>query len=113
MSDVAIEKIEELLEDERTALLSGDLAALDGIAQRKEALLEDLAWARPASDALKSLRRKAERNAELLEAATKGLRAAMRRVAEIRRANGPLRTYGQDGAEQTLGAQAGSFERRA
>lgn len=113
MSDVAIEKIDDLLEDERTALLSGDLAALQGIAERKEALLQELAHARPGGDALKALRRKAERNAELLEAATKGLRSVMRRVAEIRRANGPLKTYGQDGAQQTLGTGGASFERRA
>ena len=113
MSDVTIEEIDALLEDERTALLSGDLAALGGIAERKEALVAALAKSRPEGEALRALRRKAERNAELLEAATKGLRSVTRRVAEIRRANGPLKTYGRDGTQQTLGSGHRSFEKRA
>jgi hypothetical protein len=113
MSDARIEEIEALLDDERTALLSGDLAALGDIAARKEALAAGLSATPLDGDTLKALRRKAERNAELIEAAMKGVRSVTRRVAEIRRANGPLKTYGQDGSQQTLGPGNGSFERRA
>ena len=113
MADTMIEQIDALLEDERTALLSGELAALEGIAERKEALAGELAQTRPHGGDLAALRRKAERNAELLQAATKGLRSVMRRVSEIRSANGPLKTYGQDGFAQTLGGAGGSFEKRA
>jgi flagellar biosynthesis/type III secretory pathway chaperone len=113
MPDVTIEGIDELLEDERRALLSGDLMALSSIADRKEALAQQLSGTKPAGPELVALRRKAERNAELLEAATKGLRSVTRRLAEIQRANGPLETYGQDGTRHTLGAGRGSLEKKA
>jgi hypothetical protein len=113
MPDSTIEEIDLLLEDERAALLSGDLAALPGVAERKEVLARALEQVRPTAEALRTIQAKTERNADLLAAAAKGLRSVTRRVAEIRSANGPLKTYGQDGTQQTLGSVAGSFEKRA
>ncbi len=113
MSDTKMDEIETLLDDERTALLSGDLMALGDIAARKESLAASLSHYSFDREALSALRRKAEKNADLIEAAMKGLRSVTRRIAEIRRANGPLTTYGQDGSQQTLGSGGGSFERRA
>jgi flagellar biosynthesis/type III secretory pathway chaperone len=111
-SDIETE-IETLLEAERNALLLGDFAALSDLLARKQALVAELAASGVGASALRRLRAMAERNATLLEASMRGLRGASRRLSEIRRANGPLYTYGQDGAQQTLGTPAGSFERRA
>lgn len=113
MSDRRFAAIDRLLDDERAALLAGDLAALPGLAERKEALARDLADSPPLGDALAVLRAKSERNAELLAAAAKGVRTVVRRIGEIRQANGPLRTYGRDGTQQTLGSAASSMEKRA
>jgi flagellar biosynthesis/type III secretory pathway chaperone len=113
MSDSTFENVERLLDAERAALLSGDLGALAGIAERKESLVRELAESEPARGGLARLRAKAERNAELLTASAKGVRAVVRRVGEIRDANGPLKTYGRDGTQQTLGSAAGSLEKRA
>jgi flagellar biosynthesis/type III secretory pathway chaperone len=112
MPDTILADLDRLLDEERAALLSGNLAALPTIVVRKEALSSGLAIAAP-SPAARRLRRKAERNAELLAAAGKAIRGVIRRMAEIRSANGPLKTYGCDGTQQTFGSAAGSFEKRA
>ena len=113
MSDPRFAEVEQLLDDERAALLSGELGALAGLAERKEALVRDLTDSRPEGGALAALKAKSERNAELLAAAAKGVRTAMRRIGDIREANGPLKTYGRDGTQQTLGSSGGSLEKRA
>ena len=113
MSDSRFVEVERLLDEERAALLSGDLKALAALVQRKEALARELTDSEPAHGALAALRAKAERNAELLSAAAKGVRTVIRRIADIRDANGPLRTYGRDGTQQTLGSAGGSLEKRA
>jgi flagellar biosynthesis/type III secretory pathway chaperone len=113
MPDVKIEDVERLLDDERAALLAGDLAALGGIAERKQALVNALDRGEPARATLTALKLKVERNAELLGAAARGVRTVLRRVTEIREANGPLKTYGRDGTQQTLGSSASTLEKRA
>jgi flagellar biosynthesis/type III secretory pathway chaperone len=113
MSDPRYTEIEALLDDERAALLAGDFTALPGLAERKEALLEDLAGSEPARGTLAALRGRAERNAELLAAASRGVRTVVRRIADIRDANGPLKTYGEDGRHRTLGSVSGALEKRA
>lgn len=112
MPDTTIEELDRLLDDERAALLAGDLDALPAIVERKEDLTVRLATATPTPEAGR-LRAKSQRNAELLAAAGKSLRGVIRRMTEIRSANGPLKTYGQDGTQRTLGSVAGSFEKRA
>ena len=81
-------QLELLLDQTAEALLSGDLAALSRFAPLIEAI--DLKPTdRPTAE---RLRTKAERNPRLLEAATRGVKSAGLRVAEIKR--GPtLTTY--------------------
>ncbi|MES2913567.1 MAG: hypothetical protein V4753_00495 [Pseudomonadota bacterium] len=83
-----MKQLELLLDDAAKALLSGNLAALARLSPQIEAI--DLKATDRAS--AERLRTKAERNARLLEAATRGVKAARLRVAEIVR--GPeLTTY--------------------
>lgn len=112
MAEVSIEEIETLLDEERAALLAGDFDRLGEIAEEKEALADNLSRVGPSGE-FRSLRAKAMRNADLLEAASTSIRGVTRRLAEIRKANGPLKTYGQDGMPRTLGPTDGSFEKRA
>ena len=114
MTDTTIvERASALLEDERAALVAADFKALEDVATRKEALFEELRRTRAPEASLARLRQAAERNAALLAASARGLRAVTRRIAEIRAATGSLRTYSQDGRAQTVGAGQGSLERRA
>jgi hypothetical protein len=95
-------QLELLLDDAAEALLSGNLAALALLAPQIESI-SLIATDRPTAE---RLRTKAERNVRLLEAATRGVKAARLRVAEIVR--GPaLTTYDARG-QKALIAPIGS-----
>lgn len=92
--------LEDLLDLIRDALLAGDLARLAGLESRVAAEADRI----PALDAVSArrLQRKASRNAGLLLAAGRGLRAARDRMADI--AAGPgLSTYDSHGRKSSLG----------
>jgi hypothetical protein len=94
-----LERLDDLLDATRDALLAGDLAALTGLGDRVAAEVDRL----PVLDARDAnrLRFKAERNARLLQAAGRGLRAARDRMAEI--TSGPsLTTYDKEGRKARL-----------
>lgn len=106
MSRAAMEqKLFELFERERDLLLAGRLDDL-GECARAKAALGDISHLPPES--LFRLQTLAKRNAALLEAAGRGLRAAARRVTEFRSGAVALKTYGADGrrhSPQGIGAQ--------
>ncbi|MDH3264318.1 MAG: flagellar biosynthesis protein FlgN [Paracoccaceae bacterium] len=104
-----------LLEQERAALLSGDLAQLPALVAGKERLLLALeeATARPDADALDRLKARATANQALLDAALRGVRAARARL-ETARAGGPaLSTYDARGKAESHAPERPSIERRA
>ena len=79
--------LENLLDQAAEALLRGDLAALPALSDAIESAAQDL----PEDTALaERVRRKADRNARLLQAAARGVRAARGRLTEI--ASGPVLT---------------------
>ena len=91
--------LEDLLDRTRDALVAGDLAALAALAPRVEALTDSLAKL-DARDAQR-LHRKASRNALLLQAAARGVRAAQGRFGEI--VAGPtLTTYDSRGRKEAI-----------
>lgn len=90
--------LDDLLDQAHAALLAGDLAALGRIAPEVEAAAAQVPRDRAAAE---RLQRKAERNAALLQAATRGLRAAQSRLLQI--AEGPvLTTYDAQGRRATV-----------
>lgn len=90
-------QLELLLDDAAEALLSGNLAALALLTPQIESI-DPKAADRTSAE---RLRTKAERNARLLEAATRGVKAARLRVAEI--ARGPtLTTYDARGQKAQI-----------
>lgn len=90
--------LEDLLDQTHAALITGDLATLTALAPKVEAAADDFPRDRAAAD---RLRRKAERNAALLQAAGRGIRAAHARLAEI--TQGPvLTTYDARGRRATV-----------
>lgn len=90
-------QLEDLLDQVAAALLVGDLAAVARLTSEIEA-----ARINPANRAgAEQLQRKAQRNARLLEAATRGVRAARLRMTEITR--GPtLTTYDARGQKAEI-----------
>ncbi|WP_127901258.1 flagellar biosynthesis protein FlgN [Solirhodobacter olei] len=108
-----MQALSDLLESEMDLIRRADFPGLDGVAERKEALLAALlAGPAPAPEALERLRNQALRNAGALEAARQGLRAAARRLAEIAGSTRP-QTYDAEGRRNGLAPGAGQLERRA
>jgi hypothetical protein len=101
--------LEELLDQAHDALLAGDLAALDRIGAGIEPLADTL----PARDhaTAERLRQKAERNARLLQAAARGVKAALARLTEIAAAP-TLTTYDCRGRRAEVGPMPASAVRR-
>lgn len=101
--------LETLLDQTRDAVLIGDLASLADLAPRVAALAEDLPRLDP--EAAARLIRLAERNAQLLQAATRGLRAAQARLGEI--VDGPtLTTYDARGRKAAIALPSRLMPRR-
>jgi hypothetical protein len=101
--------LETLLDQTRDAVLAGDLQTLAALAPQVAAMTDDL----PRLDAVvaERLRSKAERNAQLLQSATRGIRAAQGRLQEI--AAGPtLTTYDARGQRAAIAPVSAVSPRR-
>lgn len=86
----------QLLDQVYTALLQSDYGALPGLTARLDRELQTPS--EPLTEArLQIIHRRAERNAACLLAAQRGIRAARRRLAEIRSTASGLVTYDRSG----------------
>lgn len=110
-----IDGLDTLLDEERSAVLDGDLAALSELLTRKEALLGQLEGLDGDEKArLDKLQAKASSNQALLDGSLKGLRAVADRLATLQRVRENLETYGSDGRKSVVNAPAPStLEKRA
>ena len=96
--DQGTDRLAALLAEERRCLLAGDIDRLADLAPEKQALAEALArQPRPAGSDVTGLATQARRNQVLLDAAADGLRAALRRVTELRNLHRGRGTYGAGG----------------
>lgn len=109
MKDDLATEIEALLGDLRDCLLSGRIEQLEAIEAALSAALPRLAGRDPQT--LQQLLALAEANRPLLQAATRGVRAARRRLAEIAAALDGLVTYDHAGQRQSA-APATRLHRR-
>jgi len=87
--------VESLLDDQRAALLAGDLASLSLMPDRLERALQRLAGHRPPPAATARLAQVAQRNAALLQAASRGVAQTSARLTATRA--GSLTTYDATG----------------
>ena len=101
---VAEHRAAQLLDAVHHALMQSDFATLERLGQ---ALLAEIERPSQAFDpaSLQVVRQKADRNARCLLAATRGIKSARRRVADIQNAANGLVTYDRSGkrAEVTAG----------
>lgn len=114
-AQVLIDKLDDLLEEERRALLEGDLDAIGVLLTRKEALIDALNALAPARQPdLSGLQVKVTRNQALLDGALEGIRKVAGRMAAFRKIRKSLETYDQSGRKTTIQGEAEhSVERRA
>jgi len=109
MSAKTIEALNSLLDEERAALLDGDLEQLTHLLASKEALIDEMNEA-PQTDlpAMQALDGKVKRNQLLLDGAMEGIRSVAQRLAQLRQAKGALETYGPDGKRYDIPLAADS-----
>ncbi|WP_099828061.1 hypothetical protein [Oceaniglobus indicus] len=105
-------RLEQVLDEERRALLSGDLTSLASILRRKETLLARLEKDPPASARLDVLRRAADQNQALARAARDGINTVRMRLDEVGR-NTPAETYGADGRRTQIITPRHTLAKRA
>ncbi|MFY9237854.1 MAG: flagellar protein FlgN [Roseovarius sp.] len=114
-SQTLIDTLDDLLEEERKALLDGDLDAIGRLLSRKEALIDALNALTPAGQPnLTRLQGKVSRNQALLDGALEGIRKVAARMAAFRKIRKTLETYDQSGRKTTIqGEVEHKVERRA
>lgn len=111
MARDSLKGLSDLLDQERKALLSGDLTALSGLSRRKELMVQRLASEADAAELMR-LEAKLTLNGELLAAAAEGLKAGIARLRVI--ATPPaLSTYDGRGIRRDLPSSSSDFSRRA
>lgn len=101
---------EQVLDQMHNAILIADFPELGRLAPKLEAALQDAGQIKTPA-ALQSIQRKAERNAACLLAAGRGVRSALRRLAEVQGAGTALITYDGSGKRADHGA-TGQLTRR-
>lgn len=105
----------ELLEQERAALVHGELGTLSDLTDEKEDLISQIN-ANPLNEAeqLGQLQVMLSRNQALLNSALEGIRAVADRMAELRKVRQGLETYDQTGQRNWVGVSlTGKLEKRA
>ncbi len=110
-----INSLRILLDQERAALLDGNLEAIAVLLQRKELLIDQLNTQVPKpSDAISELQGKVIRNQELLDGALEGIRKVAARMAAVRRIRNNLETYDESGRKSEIsGVVDHKVEKRA
>lgn len=110
--DLNGDTLEAVLQDVYLALRAGDLARLEELCTRTEVALARISGA-PDARMAERLRHLAQRNAACLDAAARGIRAARRRVVEIRDAQTGTRTYDGNGQCQLIARHSDRLSCRA
>jgi len=110
-----IAALDTLLEDEREALVNGDLERLQAFMEEKAAIIDRLnSLPDLEAEQLAPVQTKVRRNQALLGGALDGIRAVADRMAEMRRVRTGLETYDRSGQRTSLSAPPRPrIERRA
>ncbi|MEE4188852.1 MAG: flagellar biosynthesis protein FlgN [Roseobacter sp.] len=110
-----IADLDDLLEAERAALLSGNLENIGRLLDRKEALIDEMSVLEAIPPGpLHQVTGKLRRNQDLLDHALEGIRSVATRLATLRRVRETLDTYDSNGTKKAIRIAAdGSLEKRA
>jgi hypothetical protein len=109
-----IARLDALLDEERAALLSGDLGRIGAGVAEKERLIDALNAAEGRQQDLSALQAKVVRNQGLLDGALEGIRSVAARMASYRQIRKSMETYDQQGRKHTIpGEVARTVQKRA
>lgn len=107
--------LDDLLDEEKTALLEGNLDHVARLLETKETLIDGLSVLEEGeAQSLQQLDKKVRRNQVLLDSALAGIRSVAERLAALRRVRRSLDTYDEKGVRKTIDMVADkSVEKRA
>lgn len=110
-----IDELDQLLDRERAALLTGDLDQFARIVALKETLIRQINNLEAGERVdVAEVRSKLTRNQALLNGALEGIRAVADRMADLRRVRQGLETYDKSGRKtRHVTLSVGQVERRA
>lgn len=110
-----LKSLNTLLENERRALLSGNLDQIELLLSQKEKLVGQInGMAVAPSDQVATVQGKMARNQLLLESAMSGIRAIAERIEILHQARKSLQTYNARGQKKDVSLSvARSVEKRA
>lgn len=107
-------RLKNLLESEREALLSGDFERLTDLMQEKQKLANALADRPLEAEDVAPLRDGLRRNQELFDQAMAGIRNVAARLGDLNKVRRATDTYDAQGRRQTIGTPTTKrLERRA
>lgn len=103
-TQMLINKLNAHLDEERDALLAGNLEAMSALLARKEDLISALNARQPQQPqaGLAQLQGKVSRNQTLFDGALEGIRAVTGRLAAFRKIRRTLETYDQTGQKTAI-----------
>ena len=107
------DELRDILTQEAAALTVADYDTLDGLAERKAAVMESFDPDALTVEDIEALRDMTLQNATLFEGTLSGLRNVIDRLQQVARASAHLDTYTANGAMQDLGPARSSFEKRS
>ncbi|MEO0915583.1 MAG: hypothetical protein AAFY31_01145 [Pseudomonadota bacterium] len=98
-----VAELEAVLDAEQEVLLRGELGHLQSIYDRKLRLTERLASEKPdlPAEQYQTLKQRAEQNEALLQAAQRGLKAAISQISQASKATEQT-TYSRSGERQSM-----------
>ena len=110
-----IDELDRILDEERAALIEGDLTKLEKILARKEDAIDQLNTISDLErDTLAKVQTKVMRNQDMLESAMEGIRSIAARMAELRRVRKGLDVYDSTGRKTRYGTRLDQkLEKRA
>ncbi|WP_174214183.1 flagellar export chaperone FlgN [Pseudophaeobacter sp. EL27] len=110
-----IDELDEILDQERSALVRGELDKIEALLARKEPLIAQLNTIDSLERAaLSQVQTKVSRNQELLNSAMEGIRGVATRMAELRRVKKGLDVYDRAGRKARYGTTMGQrLEKRS
>lgn len=98
-----VDSMHDLLDEERQALLDGNLEQIERLSERKESLMDDLnSQSSPDIELYSELNTKVLRNQALLKSSMAGIRKVADRLAAMRQIKNSLDLYDAKGRRQKI-----------
>jgi flagellar biosynthesis/type III secretory pathway chaperone len=115
MPDTLVKDLNAILEQERDALLGGNIAVFENLIAQKAKILQTIGeLPKEELRRFEGMKPRLLRNQKLAQSAIKGMRIAIKRAKDIKDVSLGLRTYKKDGSGRSIAMRTlGGFSKRS